>query len=86
MKLLILLVVGYLCYRMLKNWMMTGGQSREYVSGSPKGEIDDVMIQDPECEVYLSKESAIRTMIDGQEMYFCSQECKEKYLNRQREA
>ena len=86
MKLLILLVVGYLCYRMLKNWMMTGGQPREHVSGSPKGEIDDVMIQDPECGVYFSKDNAISATINGEEFYFCSLECKDRYLNQQREA
>jgi len=86
MKLLILLVVGYLCYRVLKNWMIAGGQPREHVSSSPKEQIDDVMIQDPVCGVYFSKENSIIAEIDGQELYFCSPKCKDQYLNQQREA
>jgi YHS domain-containing protein len=86
MKLLILLVVGYLCYRMLKNWMMAGGQPREHVSTNPREQIDDVMIQDPACGVYFSKENAVRAQINGQELFFCSPECKDKYLNQQDEA
>ena len=86
LKLLTLLVVGYLCYRTLKSWMMAGAQPREHVSTSPKDQIDDVMIQDPVCGVYFSKENAVRAKINGRELYFCSPECKEKYLNQQREA
>ena len=86
MKLIIMLVVGYLCYRLLKNWMMAGGQPRGHVSASPKEQIDDVMIQDPACGVYFSKENAVRAQINGQELYFCSPECRDKYLNDQRDA
>ncbi len=85
MKFLILLAVGYLCYRMLKNWIGAGGQPREHVSSSPRGEIDDVMIQDPVCGVYFSRENAIRVQVDGQEQYFCSQECKDQYFQQQGE-
>ena len=62
-----------------------GGQPREHVSTSPTEQIDDVMIQDPVCGVYFAKENAIRETIDGQELYFCSSDCRDKYLNQQRE-
>jgi len=79
-KLLILLVVGYLCYRMLKKWILSGPQSQDQVSPGARGEIDGIMIQDPVCGVYFSKENAISARVNGREVYFCSPECRDKYL------
>jgi YHS domain-containing protein len=80
MKLLILLAVGYFCYRTMKNWMRTASSSRENVSSNVAGEIDDVMIQDPLCGVYFPKRTGIGLQFKGEELFFCSQECKTKYV------
>ena len=85
MKLLVLLVVGYFCYRALKNWMMTGRPSPDKVSSASVGEIDDVMIQDPVCGVYFPKGSGIGLQFKGEELFFCSQECKEKFVHTHKE-
>ena len=84
MKLLILLVVGYLCYRALKNWLLTAS-SRENVSSNVAGEIDDVMIQDPICGVYFPKRNGIGLQFKGEELFFCSQECKTKFVETHKE-
>ena len=85
MKLLVLLVVGYVCYRAIKNWIMAGGTTPETVTSDSVGEIDDVMIQDPVCGVYVPKGSSIRLQNRGEELFFCSQECKEKFLHTHKE-
>ena len=84
MKILILLVVGYFCYRVIKNWMMTGSPSTDKVSSASVGEIDDVMIQDPVCGVYFQKGNSIGLPYKGEELFFCSQECKQKFIHTQR--
>jgi len=86
MKLLILLVVGYFCYRGLKKWLMMGSQPSESVSSGTRGEIDGVMIQDPVCGVYFSKENAISTHVNGEKFYFCSQECKNEFIQKRKQS
>ena len=85
MKLIILLVVGYFCYQALKNWMRSGSPSRENVSSNVAGEIDDVMIQDPICGVYFPKRNGVSLQVKGEELYFCSQECKTKFIQTHKE-
>ena len=85
MKLLILLGVGYFCYRAMKNWILTGSPSPDKVSSASVGKIDDVMIQDPVCGVYFSKENSIGLQYQGKELFFCSQECKAKFIHTHKE-
>jgi YHS domain-containing protein len=49
---------------------------------SPKNgleQIDDEMVKDPSCQVYIPKSSAIKSRIAGQEYYFCSPTCAKKF-------
>ena len=85
MKLLVLLVVGYFCYRALKNWVMPASPTRENVSSNIAGEIDDVMIQDPICGVYFPKRNGVSLQVKGEEYYFCSQECKTEFIHTHKE-
>jgi len=85
MKLLILLGVGYFCYRAIKNWMRTATSSRENISSNLAGEIDDVMIQDPLCGVYFPKRNGVGLDYKGEKLFFCSQECKTKFVHTNKE-
>jgi YHS domain-containing protein len=85
MKLLILLAVGYFCYQAMKKWMTTGSSSPDKVSSTSAGEIDDVMIQDPVCGVYFPKGDSIDLQYQGEELFFCSQECKAKFIHSHKE-
>jgi uncharacterized protein len=85
MKLLVILVVGYFCYQAMKNWMRSGSSSGEKVSSNVAGEIDDVMIQDPICGVYFPKRNGISLQAKGEELFFCSQECKTKFIQSHKE-
>jgi len=38
------------------------------------------MVKDDVCNTYLPREKAIREMIDGEERFFCSSECRRKCL------
>ena len=42
--------------------------------------VDDVMVKDPFCETYFPKRDGIKKVIGGQTYYFCSIECRDKYL------
>ena len=82
MRLLILLGVIYLCYRALKSWMLQGGSPKKTVFNTTAAQMDDVMIQDPFCEIYFPKKDGVHLRINGKDLYFCSEDCRDKYVER----
>ncbi len=79
-KFLILFGVGYLLYRAMKSWMMPQGRPSKNVSGNAGAQIDDVMIKDPYCEAYFPRRDAVHLNLSGNDLYFCSKECRDRYL------
>ncbi|OEU67211.1 MAG: hypothetical protein BBJ57_10945 [Desulfobacterales bacterium PC51MH44] len=86
MRLLILLAIIYLCYRALKSWMLKGKTTQKTVFGKTAAEIDDIMVKDPFCEVYFPKRDGVHLKVDGKDLYFCSTECRDKYVASQSKA
>lgn len=68
-------------YRGLKSWAV------RYISNTLQGygraEIDDIMIQDPFCEVYFPKREGVHLNAEGSDLYFCSPECRDKFIAAQ---
>lgn len=74
-RVLLIGLIVWLLYRLLVNWFKKPGAQAE------KGrDALQEMVQDPACKVYLPRGQAIELKKDGREYYFCSEECKEKFL------
>lgn len=83
-KWLILIVAGYALYRLFAN---------DFLKKKKAGEVEDAadlerkvaageMVRDPECGTYVAVDSAI-SVRDGENVrYFCSYECRDKYLKQ----
>ncbi len=82
MKLLIVIIILYLAYRAFKYWALTNVIPGPTASTGSETQIDDIMVKDPVCEVYFPKRNGISLNIDGKILYFCSEECKNKYLGQ----
>lgn len=80
MRFLIILGLIYVGYRAVKSFVLPGGPSKTKVSSKSAGEIDDVMVKDPYCEVYFPKRNGVHLNIDGKDLYFCSTECRDKFI------
>lgn len=80
MRLLIIIAVAYLAYRALKSWMLQNASTKKTVAGETAGEIDDVMVKDPFCQAYFPKRNGVRLKANGENLYFCSQECRDKFV------
>jgi YHS domain-containing protein len=80
MRLLIIIGVAYLAYRALKSWMLQNVSTEKTVTGETTGEIDDVMIKDPFCQVYFPKRNGVHLKADGEDLYFCSKECRDRFI------
>jgi YHS domain-containing protein len=74
---IILLFVGYLVYQFLKRFLASSRLPKK----NPPEQIQDEMVQDPVCKVYLPKRQAL-VLNDpkGETQYFCSTECREKFI------
>ncbi|MCF8068509.1 MAG: hypothetical protein K9L30_08000 [Desulfobacterales bacterium] len=83
MRLLIILLIFYLCYRAIKSKLFTPPSHGEYsnrpVDNGQLEKIDDIMVKDPYCEVYFPQRKGIHLRHAGQDLYFCCQECCDKY-------
>ena len=80
MKVLFILALVYLIYRYLKTSMLKGmGGGQE--TGQADNSVDDVMIKDPLCGVYFPRREGIVLKRDGKHLIFCSEKCRDDYLN-----
>jgi uncharacterized protein len=42
------------------------------------------LIQDPYCQTYIPKGTAVRKKVEGRDYYFCSKECVRKFLDEKK--
>jgi len=75
MRLLIIVVLAFLLYRVLKRLIVP--RQRMHMSNN-MGAVDE-MVQDPFCKTYIPLRSAQRKVIQGQEYFFCSKECADRF-------
>lgn len=83
MRLLILITLLYLGYRFFRSWAdkhLTSGQT---VSRDSGGEIADVMVKDPYCQIYFPRNEGVPLKAPGGDLLFCSSECRDKFVARQ---
>ncbi|ETR69953.1 MAG: TRASH domain-containing protein [Candidatus Magnetoglobus multicellularis str. Araruama] len=83
LRLIILWAIVYFGYRAIKTIMFGAitHQHRDHLQKPGNQNVIDVMIQDPVCGVYFPKKEGVRaTNSKGQEIFFCSETCKKKFL------
>ncbi len=83
-RLLIFLGLVYVGYRVVKSWVLTHLFGGQIPSGGRSGEINDVMVQDPYCGVYFSRNEGVSLRIGDRELFFCSPECRDRYIDEKK--
>ena len=86
MRFLILCLLIYLGYRAVKSLTLPRDSSSGPEVHEDLTRIDDVMVKDPFCQTYFPKRNGIKAVIDGETYYFCSTECRDKYLEQRQKA
>lgn len=79
-RLIIFIIVIYFAYRGVRSWIRQLGMN-ETASDRDRPEIDDEMVQDPHCGTYVPRRDAIHTRVGGESLYFCSEACKNRYID-----
>ena len=82
LRLIFYVLFIFLAYRVFK-WalkLLDTGKSDPLIRGDhPKPAVDD-LVKDPVCGVYVPVRTAISTTADGKQVYFCSENCRKRYL------
>jgi uncharacterized protein len=74
----ILAYIGYLFFRFFRALNKASKPPR-----ASKG-TSGIMVKDDICNTYIPKENAIRHVYEGKEYYFCSSECRQKFLEQKK--
>ncbi len=80
MRFLILILLAFLLYRVVRKYMPLGQKTEQSAGDGPV----DEMVQDPSCMTYIPLRSAQRKVVGGKEFFFCSKECAEKFEKEMR--
>jgi YHS domain-containing protein len=81
-RILIYILLIYIVYKVFRSLVTPSGSSAMR-SDEETGSFDDIMIKDPVCEVYFPKKDGIYLNKNGYELYFCSEECRDKFIDLQ---
>jgi len=74
-------VLAYLIMAVVRAFRRIGRQRRE---PEPPRKITGIMVKDEICNTYLPKEQALREVRGGRDHYFCSRECRDRFLAEKR--
>jgi YHS domain-containing protein len=78
LKFVILAAVCFILYKMVTNDKKKKVQNKK--QNDEKLAQEGVLVKDPVCGTYVSKDSDIRIKEGGDVKCFCSYECRDKYL------
>lgn len=79
LRIIILAVLLYIGYRLIMSNFRKANDTDDKSSGKSDASLTDVLVEDPICHKLVPREQAVRTEIDGESYFFCSQECCDKY-------
>ena len=76
-RLILIAFVFYLVFLFIRIYIML---TRRRKSSPRPRPIQGRMVKDEICNTYVPKEEALREVRSGREHFFCSQECRRKFL------
>lgn len=83
LRILILAVLIYIGYRLIAaNFRKTSGEDKNAMDDAPEDQgraITDVLVEDPVCHKLVPKQQAYTTEVEGEQQFFCSKECGDKF-------
>jgi len=81
-RFLIFFIVGYVIYRIVKSIQREKPFVAQNNNNKTTAALGEELVEDPYCHTYIPIGQACRKEIAGKEHYFCSKECSEKYIGK----
>jgi YHS domain-containing protein len=82
-RLVFYIFIAYIAYFIIR---LLFPPQRRAGSARPTQQLSGTMVKDEFCNTYIPLEDAIRDRINGQDYFFCSQECRKKFLEQKKPA
>jgi uncharacterized protein len=80
-RLLIFFALIVLAYRAAMSWLSRSAFQQD--GGTKQNSlrhVDDTMVKDPQCGVYFQQRNGVALTVKGENLYFCSPDCLQRYL------
>lgn len=81
LKIILYALLFYIVYHLIRFFRILGKAKK---SSPTTRRSSGLMVKDEICNTYLPKEDAIKEVFDGKEYYFCSNECRQKFLEQKK--
>ncbi|MEW6328342.1 MAG: YHS domain-containing protein [Thermodesulfobacteriota bacterium] len=81
MRLLIYIILIFIAYQLFKAVRRELGRPEQVNRKKDDSAITAELVEDPVCHTYCPKNEALMTRMDGKSYYFCSEECKRKFID-----
>lgn len=65
-------------------WKFIQSPRKKPVRTQPSQRPPQMMVKDETCNTYLPVEDAIKEISEGREYFFCSKDCRQKFLDRKK--
>jgi YHS domain-containing protein len=81
MRLVYWALIIYFVYLVWK--FISGPKKKQAARGQDKRQ-PQMMVKDETCNTYLPVEEAIKETCQGKDYYFCSRDCRQKFLDKKK--
>ncbi|PKN35081.1 MAG: hypothetical protein CVU61_05280 [Deltaproteobacteria bacterium HGW-Deltaproteobacteria-19] len=78
-RLAIILLILYLLYRLFRWIFLPPGKVVKPLPRENNGSTREDLVEDPVCHTYLPASEARKARFGDKDLYFCSEDCLEKY-------
>jgi uncharacterized protein len=75
------LLLGFLVFKLIQALRGSLMPPRNSSNQGPGGK-GEKMVKDPQCGTYVPQSEALTETVAGKTHYFCSPECREKFLSK----
>jgi YHS domain-containing protein len=79
-RLIILGALVYFAAKAVKRLFLSGSMPNRESGGDAVSKVDDIMVKDPYCQSYFPKRNGIHLHFNGEDLIFCSRECRDNFL------
>lgn len=77
LRFLLYALLAYIIYKFIQLYQILTRKNRPHRQAKPTS---GLMVKDEVCNTYLPKEDAFKEIVGGKEYFFCSKECRQKFL------
>ncbi|MBS3907105.1 MAG: hypothetical protein KGZ49_08725 [Syntrophaceae bacterium] len=80
LRLIFFIFVALILYSLLRFFFKSMLSSRKKKDG--KQELEE-LVQDPYCQTYIPRGSALKKRVTGRDYYFCNDKCLKNYVQKE---